>query len=321
VISLELLNAWGMQVKYHSSAGVFPFWVLQSYLLLPPAVWFFARTTTNPVFVFRRKHLLYFVPAAIDIAVQGSWSLYYRLVGNTIHLLEIKPWFFFSQILPIIWMGIVLVMYAQKLVVLSKQLKEAAIVFSPVFLLKMYGIFVFLTLLTMLWAAAVLMNMQVFTLIEFILTLFLFALGYTGYFNPAFFEQPKLLKKKTAEVEPPLFPHYTDPNELLRLTSAFEQKDLHTRPKLSLEELAGELNLPPRYVSYLINRYHATNFHHFVNSYRVKEVIRKINNPAEQHKTLLALALESGFNSKSAFNQVFKTHTGQSPSEYLLVKR
>jgi AraC-like DNA-binding protein len=321
VISLELLNAWGMQVKYHSSAGVFPFWVLQSYLLLPPAVWFFARTTTNPVFVFRRKHLLYFVPAAIDIAVQGSWSLYYRLVGNTIHLLEIKPWFFFSQILPIIWMGIVLVMYAQRLIILSKQLKQAAIGFSPVFMIKIYGLFVFLVLLTILWVAAVLMDMQVFGLVELILTFFLIALGYTGYFNPAFFEVPKLAKKRTAETEPSLFPHYNDQHELKRLIQAFEQDTLHTRSKLSLEELAGELSLPPRYVSYLINRYHATNFHHFVNSYRVKEVIRKINDPAQQHKTLLALALESGFNSKSAFNQVFKTHTGRSPSEYLLVKR
>jgi AraC-like DNA-binding protein len=47
--------------------------------------------------------------------------------------------------------------------------------------------------------------------------------------------------------------------------------------------------------------------------------MRKMEDPAEQHKTLLALALESGFNSKSSFNQVFKSLTGQSPSEYLLL--
>jgi AraC-like DNA-binding protein len=321
VISLELLNAWGMQVKYYSSPDVFPFWLFQSYLILPPSVWLFAQTTTKLDVIFNRKYLLFYIPAGIDITVQIGWYLHHRFIGKSIHLLDIKPWFFFAEILPIIWMGFVLLMYVQRLIVLSIQLKKAAIRFSPMYLLKIYGMFVFLTLLTILWVAAVLMNMQVFSLIELVLTLFLFALGYIGYFNPTFFEVPKLLNKKTTEAELPLFPNYTDSHELQRLTYAFEQKCLHTRSKLSLEELAGELNLPARYVSYLINRYHATNYHHFVNSYRVKEVIRKINDPAQQHKTLLALALESGFNSKSAFNQVFKTHTGQSPSEYLLVKR
>ncbi|QHT70046.1 AraC family transcriptional regulator [Rhodocytophaga rosea] len=321
VISLELLNAWGMQVKYHSSPDVFPFWLLQSYLMLPPSVWLFAQMTTYADFVFHRKHLLFYIPAGVDIAVQMGWYLHFRFVGHSIHLLDIKAWFLFAEILPILWMGVVLAVYAQRLLVISGQLKKEAIHVSVIHLVKIYGVFVFLLLLTILWIAAVLMYMRVFSLIELIITLFLFALGYIGYFNPAFFEVPKLLKKKTAGTEPPLFPNYNDQVELERLTHAFEQHSLHMRSKLSLEELAGELNVPSRYVSYLINRYHATNFHSFVNTYRVKEVIRKINDPAQQHKTLLALALESGFNSKSAFNQVFKTHTGQSPSEYLLVKR
>lgn len=321
VISLELLNAWGMQVKYHSSPDVFPFWLFQSYLLLPPSVWLFARMTTDSGFVFRRKYVLFYIPAGIDVAVQVGWYLHYRFFGHNVHLLDIKPWFYFAEILPIIWMGVVLGMYAQRLVIVSKQLKKEAIRFYAIYSIKIYGMFVFLTLLTILWIAAVLMNMQVFSQVELMLTVFLFALGYIGYFNPAFFEVPKLLKKKTLEAEPPLFPHYNDSLELQRLTHAFDQQSLYTRSKLSLEEVAGELNLPPRYISYLINRYYQTNFHAFVNSYRVKEVIRKINDPAEQHKTLLALAFESGFNSKSAFNQVFKAHTGQVPSEYLMVKR
>jgi AraC-like DNA-binding protein len=159
------------------------------------------------------------------------------------------------------------------------------------------------------------MELPIFKLLEGVLAVFLFALGYIGYFKPAFFEVPALVKEKPAEGG--TFPHYHDQQELQRLAAMFEQKAIHTRSKLSLEELAAELKLPARYVSYLINTYHQANFHYFVNSYRVKEVIRKINNPAEQHKTLLALALESGFNSKSTFNEVFKNHTGQSPSQYL----
>jgi AraC-like DNA-binding protein len=104
------------------------------------------------------------------------------------------------------------------------------------------------------------------------------------------------------------------------LELAFVEQKLHRQPKLSLEELAGQLKLPERYVSHLINVYHHGNFHNYVNGWRVKEVIEKINDPAEQHKTLLALALEAGFNSKSSFNQIFKSHTGRTPSEVLRAK-
>jgi AraC-like DNA-binding protein len=49
----------------------------------------------------------------------------------------------------------------------------------------------------------------------------------------------------------------------------------------------------------------------------VKEVIERMANPSEKHKSLLGIALDAGFNSKSSFNQVFKQHTGKTPSEYL----
>lgn len=310
-----------MQVKYQSLPNVFPFWVLQSYLILPPSAWLFARLNTKTDFVFTNKYLLLYIPAGIDIIIQTAWYLYRHFTGPLPSLLEFKLWFLFAEFLPIVWMVAVLFMYGRTLLSLSGQAKDRLNLFSAIHLFKIYGLFTFLVLLTTLWIGGVLFNLQIFGYIELLLTFFLFALGYIGYFNPNFFNVPKLLKSKTAESNVAAFPNYDDQKELHRLTNLFEQEGLHTRSKLSLEELAGELKLPPRYVSYLINTYHTTNFHHFVNAYRVKEVIRKINDPAQQHKTLLALALESGFNSKSTFNQVFKSHTGQSPSEFLLLKR
>jgi AraC-like DNA-binding protein len=319
-LALEMLNAWAMQVKYGSNPGVFPFWVLQSYLVLPPAIWCFARINTKPEFVVNRKYLFLFVPAIIDVIVQICWNLWRRLIDAQLpSLIDITPWFLFAEIVPIIWMVVVLGLYGHKLIGLSRQIKELSVLSAPLHLVKLYGFFTFFVLLTMLWIGGVLIDLPVFTYVEFILTLFLFALGYIGYFSPSFFNVPRLIQKKATET--PVFPHYNDQKELSRLKELFEQQALHTRAKLSLEEMASELKLPPRYVSYLINTYHGTNFHHFVNTYRVQEVIRKINDPSEGHKTLLALALESGFSSKSTFNQVFKSHTGQSPSEYLVLKK
>jgi AraC-like DNA-binding protein len=161
----------------------------------------------------------------------------------------------------------------------------------------------------------VILHAKVFVVIEVIAIAGLFMLGNAGYAIPAFFDiRRTAAKPSTGE---PLFPNYDDQKELIRLKQAFEQQALHTRSGLTVEELAGELKLPVKYVSYLINTHHHTNFHYFINSYRVKEVIRKMEDPTEKHKTLLALAMESGFNSKSSFNQVFKSHTGKTPSQFL----
>jgi len=313
VISLELLNAWGMQVHYHSAKHAIPFWLLESYLILPPSLWLFVQCNTNPEFRFRRKYGFLYIPAFIEIATETILFARYRMTGKAFQLQELTPWFFFTEMVPILWMAVVLVIYGRALPRVSRQTPA---VFTParVHATKLYSLFIIFVLLTVCWIAEAIIRLQIFTITAMLLVIFLFALGYIGYAIPAFFDMRGLAPKKPAETT--AFPGYNDQQELKRLAQIFEQAALHTRPGLTIEALAGELHLPVRYVSYLINSYHATNFHHFINGYRVREVIRKMKDPAEKHKTLLALALESGFNSKSSFNEVFKSHTGKSPSQY-----
>ena len=58
------------------------------------------------------------------------------------------------------------------------------------------------------------------------------------------------------------------------------------------------------------------NFFNFVNRYRVDEVKQKILNPKYDNYSVLGIALECGFNSKTAFNRIFKHMTGLTPTEY-----
>ncbi|MVM41056.1 helix-turn-helix domain-containing protein [Spirosoma sp. HMF3257] len=312
VISLELLNAWGMQVKYHSSPTAFPFWVLQSYLILPPSVWLFAQLSIKPDFKFRRTYWLLYLPSGIEVIVRIARSLYHHITGVYLpSLIENSAWFFFAEILPIGGMCIVLWDYGRKLILVHKSLKGYSGRAEPIRFFRLYGLFGFLLLLTILWVFGVVINFPIFGFIELILTLFLFTLGYIGYHDATFFEVPQLFNYQSTEK--PTFSQYDDAKQLQRLTKAFQQDMLHTQSKLTLEDLASTINLPPRYVSYLINTYHGTNVNHFINTFRVEEVIRKLNDPAEQHKTLLALALEAGFNSKSTFNQFLKTTQDNHP--------
>ncbi|MBN8820455.1 MULTISPECIES: AraC family transcriptional regulator [unclassified Spirosoma] len=177
--------------------------------------------------------------------------------------------------------------------------------------------FTFLGALTLLWALGVLLKWPVFKEIEWLLTGCLFVLGYIGYIDPDFFTVSLLPGSTVKTVANPDFAQFTDEIELQRIRSAFRDDALHRQPKLTVDDVATFLHLPPRYISFLVNTRCATNFTTFVNQYRVDEVIQKLGDPKQQYKTILAIALEAGFNSKSSFNQVFKDHTGKAPSFYL----
>ncbi|MDF7811042.1 helix-turn-helix domain-containing protein [Hymenobacter sp. YC55] len=86
-------------------------------------------------------------------------------------------------------------------------------------------------------------------------------------------------------------------------------------PELTLPQLAARLGTNTSVLSRVINAGFNQNFNDYVNEYRVQEAERRLRDPRYRHYTLLAIALESGFNSKSTFNRVFKKLRGATPSE------
>ena len=81
--------------------------------------------------------------------------------------------------------------------------------------------------------------------------------------------------------------------------------------------LAGDLDISPNHLSQVINQYEKKNFYDFINMYRVEEFKRRALKPENSNYSILAIAYDSGFNSKSSFNQVFKKIEGKTPSRYL----
>lgn len=100
------------------------------------------------------------------------------------------------------------------------------------------------------------------------------------------------------------------------LTDYMAVKKPYLEPDLSLPQMAGELNIPVHYLSQVINEQFGLNFHDFINRYRVDAFREKVISPEFENLTLLGIAFECGFNSKSAFNRVFKQFTGVTPSAY-----
>ncbi|TVQ28347.1 MAG: helix-turn-helix domain-containing protein [Spirochaetaceae bacterium] len=92
-------------------------------------------------------------------------------------------------------------------------------------------------------------------------------------------------------------------------------------PELSLLRLAKQLEVHPNRLSHAINRGFDCTFTQLVNRARLEDFLRRVDAGELERFTMLSLALESGFRSKSTFNRVFKENYGISPSEYLDQRR
>ena len=101
-----------------------------------------------------------------------------------------------------------------------------------------------------------------------------------------------------------------------RLKILMEEQEFYKQNDLSNALLAETLDVHVNTLSQVINERTNHNFYDFVNGYRVAEFKRLLDDPKNHNLTLLALAYECGFNSKSSFNRYFKKATGQTPSQY-----
>lgn len=101
-----------------------------------------------------------------------------------------------------------------------------------------------------------------------------------------------------------------------RLKTHMETARPYLDAELSLEQLAGELSVRPKLLSQVINEVLHQNFFDFVNRYRIDHARKLLANPPDKKMTVLEILYESGFNSKSSFNTLFKKYTGLTPSEF-----
>lgn len=102
-----------------------------------------------------------------------------------------------------------------------------------------------------------------------------------------------------------------------QLKTFMDEEEPYLDPGLSLRSLAGRLDIHPNKLSWLLNDSFGKNFNTFVNHYRVERFKSLAMDPANSHISLIGLAYESGFNSKTVFNTYFKKETGQTPKAYL----
>ena len=100
-----------------------------------------------------------------------------------------------------------------------------------------------------------------------------------------------------------------------KLAALMEAEEIYKNPELTLQSLADQLAIKPYLLTKSLNEVIKKSFTDYINEFRVAKLKALVNDPANDKFTLLSLAYEAGFNSKSSFNRAVKKHLGISPSE------
>jgi AraC-like DNA-binding protein len=171
------------------------------------------------------------------------------------------------------------------------------------------------------------------------LTLLTFLFGVFGFHQPSIFEEVVWYKSHEelldldADLENDLDSD-VEPDSIKYKRSGLRQEDVadlvnkirkymvikkpYLDRELTIYNLSDQLRISRHTLSEVINEHMGMNFYNLVNEYRVKEVKQRMKNEDYRQLTILAIAYDSGFNSKSSFNTIFKEKTGQTPSQYLV---
>jgi AraC-like DNA-binding protein len=145
-------------------------------------------------------------------------------------------------------------------------------------------------------------------------TMIVYTMAYFGLRKSEWLEMcelPAAKKYERSKLTPERSERY-----LRKLLDVMETEKPYTDGDLTIQKLADSLKIPAQHLSQTINERLSQSFTEFINTYRVEEAKRQLLDSKKKHYSILAIAEEVGFNSKSAFNAVFKKYTNTTPSEF-----
>lgn len=292
-----------------------------------PSMFLYIAYLTAKINTFTRKYLLLYAPFLIIL-----------IINIILYMIINKPEL--PQVLIIINMiinggGLFFegIFYIMSLFILYKYINRLKEFFSDIDALKLSFIRTMLFVLIFVIFSIFLSfisghNRQEYELLDVIAVLvsmgFVFGIAFFALLQPETFNKIYLINEALLQEDETSKPRYKKfrlpeikeeeiANQLIQYMS---EKKPYVDEELTLQSLADQLSLSTHHLSMILNLHFRQNFYNFINSYRIDEVKQKLSNPDYNDYNILTIAFNSGFNSKSTFNSMFKKFTGISPKEY-----
>lgn len=186
-----------------------------------------------------------------------------------------------------------------------------------------------------LWVVAIILNLDkvinpqvyIYYPMRLLCTILLYWIGYQGFFNYLILTERIKLRNKTSENENEVVAIFEkkidsknqneqDDKRFLLIKNHIENTKRYLDPLFSLENLSDETEISINKLSQIINQKTGYNFSDYINQFRVDKAKKYLMSNKFSEYTIVAIGLECGFNSKSAFYSAFKKFTDCTPTEY-----
>lgn len=324
-LSFYYLNYSGRLFDYPAFLGFqLPFPLLQGVLLF-----FYVSFVTNQQHKKKWISLLHLIPALLFYAYLIPFFLLpaaekiavFKLKGGDEYatfmaILQISV--FLSGIIYVIWCSYLLV----------KHKKNIRSQFSDIEEINLSWLQFLVVGLGLVWSLVIISQED--ATIYLAVSIFVILVGFFGIQQKSIFNQPGSTLTKSTPIKQPIDQETTTKEKyqtsglskqvaeehFQKLNDLMTKGQFYKNASLSLGDLANKLDLHPNYLSQIINNNGGQSFYDYVNTFRVNEFKNLLSQSENQKYTLMTLAFECGFNSKSSFNRYFKKITGQTPSQY-----
>ena len=311
--------------------------------LIPPLIYFYARALTTKDFKLKPKDLFHLIPfiayffyVYVNFFIQDA--AYKIEFLETMSNVKMPTDLLISSFLKIIQAIIYLLMSFS---LLNKHTNSIKNEFSYVEKINLSWLKIITLSITIIYAIRLVgITLPIFFaelkpgfiegIMELLNVLFIYIMAYFALSQPEIFKNSKPLKSTFPETTEnrieinAIKPKYststisedTSRQILQDLRKYMVEEKPYLKSGLTIGEVAESLGIHSKSLSQVINEQVQVNFFNFVNQYRVEEVKSKLQNKEFAHFSILGIALDSGFSSKSSFNTIFKKFTGETPSSY-----
>ena len=288
--------------------------------LAAPLLFLYIRELTARERRFDKKDFLHFIPFVLCLIYLLPY--YLKSSGAKIQILiseylqpTSRQWYYVRSAVLITQALVYLVLIAVNIVKYSRSVKQRK---SPGDKAVLFEVRFFVIAAAVLWCAVVLryaIETMPNLLVPLGASLLIYGMGYLKMRRPEV-ESPERDESSVRKYEKSTLTAERSERYLDKLVNFMEREQPFSDGDLTIQKLAEKLSIPANHLSQTINERLGQTFSDFVNSYRVEAAKRKLLDPAFRHLSVLGIAEEVGFNSKSSFNSVFKKHANMTPSEF-----
>ncbi|MDQ2178951.1 AraC family transcriptional regulator [Marinifilum sp. D714] len=300
-----------------------------SHVMHGAVFYFYILSLVDPNFGFCKKHLLHLIPFAVYMG--------YKTTTKSLGLVDclgeggcshsdniyaiISVYMKFLIILAYVVVGYLMILKVQKsetvlggnpyrLKWISSIGNGVIILLSAVFLIKLLGVLGVHFVIDQVMLINIIVSVFVISFV-YIYSKYSYIFAYPMNNNVAIPKSENTNSGSNSVGENP----YDE--QFQKICNFIETKEVYKDGDLTLRKLSDMIDMPEHIISQAINRNANRSYSDFVNSYRINYFIQLIDQKAHKDKTLLYLAFDCGFNSKSSFNRVFKQFHEITPTEYI----